>query len=286
MTRYKFHHMSLLAGERKLAQTCERFYLDHFSMKIALPAGDTAETSFSFLADHFPAEMPPLEIVGDTYDARETAFLERHGTGADHICFEVEDIDRACSELHKAGVPIHIPVYDFLGLKIAWCKDPAGTEVELIEGGESLLSQAAAQKPYTSPARLDHVSILTGSRELAAATQRFYRDRLEMTVARQGDPTNRETDWVNLEDATGTNAFHLEVIGETISETERRFLERHGPGMDHVCFDVEDVEAHCDQLRKKGLAIAIPLTDYYGVRFFYLRDPIGFLVQVRQGMQS
>jgi len=286
MTRYKFHHMSLLAGERQLAETCERFYIDHFGLKTTFPAGDTAETSFSFLADRIPAAMPPLEIIGDTYDARETVFLEKHGTGADHICFEVDDLDRTCTDSSKAGVPFHIPAYDFLGSKIAWCKDPAGTEVEFIERTEAILGKAATQEPYTAPARLDHVSILTGSRELAAATERFYRDHLEMTVARRGDPANRETDWMNLEDASGTNPFHLEVIGEVISETERRFLERHGPGMDHLCFDVEDVEAYCDRLQKKGVGIAIPLTDYYGIRFFYVRDPIGVLVQVRQGIRA
>jgi catechol 2,3-dioxygenase-like lactoylglutathione lyase family enzyme len=284
MARYKFHHMSLLAGERDLAERCERFYLDHFGLKIMAPAGDTDESSFSFLTDHLPGEMPPLEIVGDVYDARETDFLKKHGTGIDHICFEVEDLDRVGADLSRAGVPFHIPIYDFLGMRIAWCKDPAGTEVELIEGVDSYLPQAQPDEPYVSPARLDHVSILTGSRELAAATERFYRERLEMTVARRGDPGNRETDWVNLEDASGTNPFRLEVIGETISDTERRFLKRHGPGMDHFCFDVQDVSASCKRLQEKGVGIEIPLTDYYGIHFFYLRDPLGVLVQVRQAM--
>ena len=34
-----------------------------------------------------------------------------------------------------------------------------------------------------------------------------------------------------------------------------RFLEKHGPGMHHLCFEVDDLAAMLDQLREKGVML-------------------------------
>jgi catechol 2,3-dioxygenase-like lactoylglutathione lyase family enzyme len=42
-------------------------------------------------------------VSGPTIHAE---FLERHGPGLHHVCFEVEDVDAACAAAERAGVPV------------------------------------------------------------------------------------------------------------------------------------------------------------------------------------
>lgn len=56
----------------------------------------------------------------------------------------------------------------------------------------------------------------------------------------------------------------------------------HGaaPGEDHAAFAVEDVDAVCDTLVDRGLAIEWPPADYDWGRSAYLRDPNGDLLEL------
>jgi catechol 2,3-dioxygenase-like lactoylglutathione lyase family enzyme len=83
-----------------------------------------------------------IEIVGDLTEETPTPyaaggaveFLAKYGPGIDHLCFEVEDMDEACKELESEGLKIETGPYDFGGFaRLAWLKDPAGVNVELIE---------------------------------------------------------------------------------------------------------------------------------------------------------
>jgi len=35
----------------------------------------------------------------------------------------------------------------------------------------------------------------------------------------------------------------------------KRFLERRGPGMHHICLEVDDLQGMLDQLRERGVAV-------------------------------
>lgn len=280
MATYRFHHMSLLAANRDLMRACEHFYVDTFGMHVAVAAGDTPETSFSFLADDAPSGIAPLEIIGDIFEERETTFMERHGPGIDHICFLVDDLEASFRSLQKQGVQFHVQPYDFIGSRIAWCKDPAGVEVELLEREIPRDLQRPLPETIGAIGQFNHVGILTGSRELAEKTESFYRDRFRMRVIHRGDPSRPEMDWVYLEDGTGENPFWLEVVGPALWDEEQEFLKKHGPGMDHVCFVVKDLDAAYRRVKGRGVKIHTEPLDYNGSRMFYVRDPVGAMVQV------
>lgn len=49
---------------------------------------------------------------------------------ADHIAFEVEDLEAECARLRAAGLEVHGPS-DFPWGRIAWLYDPDGRQVEI-----------------------------------------------------------------------------------------------------------------------------------------------------------
>jgi catechol 2,3-dioxygenase-like lactoylglutathione lyase family enzyme len=62
----------------------------------------------------------------------------RVGTGGwAHIALEVADVDAAYATLSARGVPFHIPPEDFPpdvpAVRIAFCKDPDGNVIELLQ---------------------------------------------------------------------------------------------------------------------------------------------------------
>ena len=52
------------------------------------------------------------------------------------------------------------------------------------------------------------------------------------------------------------------------------------PEDNHIAFEVQDVDAACEELAKRGLTLEVPPKDYYWGRSAYLRDPDGQMVEV------
>ena len=100
--------------------------------------------------------------------------------------------------------------------------------------------------------RLSHVSIAVESIDDALA---FYRDLLGLEVS--------ETVW--LDDRQLRVAFvkigdtELELLEPTSKDnTVTRFLERRGPGLHHICLEVDDIEAAMDELSARGAEFVDP----------------------------
>ena len=277
MSNTTFHHVCMLTGKRDVAAVCERFYRDNFGMGMAYDAV-TESTDYVFLADNVNPRLSPFEIIGDIVEERETEFLEKHGPGLDHICFQVDDLQAVYESLVAAGVEFHIPPYDAYGSLIAWCKDPAGVEVELlqtdIDMGEAKIEGAGSKAHY------NHVCILAGNRELAQRVEDFYKQHFGMKEILRGGPS-KEMDWVYLQDASDTPLL-LEIVGAAIFDNEKEFIEKHGPGMEHHCYVVDDADEFYRRLKRNGLEPETEVMDFSGARMFFLRDPVGIRIQVLQ----
>ena len=64
----------------------------------------------------------------------------------------------------------------------------------------------------------------------------------------------------------GVGAGHIELLAPLGPETPvGRYLERRGPGLHHVAYAVEDIDAALDQLRAAGLRL-IDETPRIGIR--------------------
>lgn len=285
MSDFVFHHVSLLTGSSELARACENFYCEMLGLRVAVPPGESAMEDYSFLADSTAVDRAPLEIIGDLYEARESKFLEAHGPGLDHICFTTDDLDRAYDSLSADGVQFHIPPYTFQNVRLAWCRDPIGIEVEITQHLSEPEVEFGESPDHPVSARLSHVGILIDGAELARETEKFYTNHFGMREIMRGDPNQEGMNWVYLEDSSGINPFWLEVVGDVFFEEERAFLEKHGPSMDHLCLFIDDSEAAYEWLKKQRVKIEIEPLDYGNLRMFYVRDPAGVMIQLIQMLE-
>jgi methylmalonyl-CoA/ethylmalonyl-CoA epimerase len=65
-----------------------------------------------------------------------------------------------------------------------------------------------------------------------------------------------------------------------------RFLASKGPGIHHICFEVDDIEAECARLREQGLRLLFdePQVGAHGARVMFLhpKDTGGVLIEFNQ----
>jgi glyoxylase I family protein len=148
--------------------------------------------------------------------------------------------------------------------------------------------------------RLDHVNIVVA--EMARAEQ-FYGGVLGL---RRGFECQLEGDWI--ERVTGlpgarAHCVFYEPVGEGRVELlqyltpqgEPLPLNRlpHTPGLRHVAFAVDDLDALCERLREAGVALVSPpvevpfrVANAGRKRLCYFHDPDGVLLEVAEYCQE
>lgn len=100
--------------------------------------------------------------------------------------------------------------------------------------------------------RLNHVSIAVRSVDDALA---FYRDMLGLEVA--GTEVNEARQLKIAFVKIGETKLELiEPLNE--DNTVTRFLERRGPGLHHICLEVDDIRAAMDELMSRGAEFVDP----------------------------
>ena len=83
-------------------------------------------------------------------------------------------------------------------------------------------------------------------------TLELYRDVFELRVAHRELVEEQGVEAVLLD--AGEN--HVELLAPLGAQTPvGRFLARHGPGLHHVAYQVEDIDATLSALRQKGMAL-------------------------------
>jgi methylmalonyl-CoA/ethylmalonyl-CoA epimerase len=130
--------------------------------------------------------------------------------------------------------------------------------------------------------RLNHVAIAT--RNIAAAAK-VYRETLGATVS---DPVPQPDHGVTtvFVELPNTKIELLEPLGE--NSPIAKFLEKNpSGGMHHVCYEVDDIYAARDQMKKQGATITgtgEPRIGAHGkpVIFLHPKDFVGTLVELEQ----
>ena len=130
--------------------------------------------------------------------------------------------------------------------------------------------------------RLNHVAIAVPDLAAAAAT---YRDTLGATVSAPVDLREHGVTTVFVELAN----TKIELLGELGADSPiAGFLRRNpGGGVHHVCYEVDDLEAACTRLRKRGARVlgdGRPKIGAHGkpVVFLHPKDLCGTLVELEQ----
>ena len=102
-----------------------------------IPLGSTEADDRRRLALYPIGESMVELIAGTTPDSKHQRMVAEGKGGLNHICFEVEDIDEALTELKAKGIPLidQVPRIGHAGCRIAFL-DPSATEGCLIELAE------------------------------------------------------------------------------------------------------------------------------------------------------
>ena len=96
---------------------------------------------------------------------------------------------------------------------------------------------------------INHIAIIVPDLEGAIA---FWEGALGLKLARTESVPEEGVDVAFLP-IGGSN---VELLKPTVADTGvARFLEKRGPGIHHMCFEVDDIEATLEQLRARNVQL-------------------------------
>ena len=132
--------------------------------------------------------------------------------------------------------------------------------------------------------QLNHVAILVEDLEVAL---RFWRDALGLEISHIEDVAEQQAVVAFLPTGNAT----LELVKPTSEESgSARYLKKRGPGIHHLCFEVEDLEVHLKRLEGAGVRLvnAEPVTGAEGTKiaFIHPESTHGVLIELRQSTQN
>ncbi len=126
--------------------------------------------------------------------------------------------------------------------------------------------------------RIDHIGVAV--EEIDAALE-LYRDSFELEVAHREVVEEQGVEAVLLD--VGEN--HVELIAPLSPDTPvGKFLAKQGPGLHHVAYQVSDIDATLDALKRAGMRLIDerPRTGIRGSRvaFVHPRATAGVLTEI------
>jgi methylmalonyl-CoA epimerase len=97
--------------------------------------------------------------------------------------------------------------------------------------------------------RIDHIGVAVADLDEAVA---LYSERLGMPVEHRETVEEQGVEAVLL----GVGESHVELLRPLDADTAvGRFLARNGPGLHHVAYGTDDIEAALEQVRAAGLEL-------------------------------
>jgi methylmalonyl-CoA epimerase len=128
--------------------------------------------------------------------------------------------------------------------------------------------------------RIDHIGVAVAEIEPALE---LYRDGFELTVAHREVVEEQGVEAVLLD--VGEN--HVELLAPLSPDTPvGKFLAKQGPGLHHVAYQVDDIDATLQALKQAGMRMIDeqPRTGIRGSRvaFMHPRATAGVLTEIVQ----
>lgn len=126
--------------------------------------------------------------------------------------------------------------------------------------------------------RIDHIAILVDDMQ---APLSFWRDALGMEVTHVKD-IPAEAAQIAFIPSGGSE---IELVCPTTSDSGlAKYLEKRGPGMHHVCLEVDDIEGMLAQLKAKGIHLinetAKVAADGKKYAFIHPKSAFGVMVEL------
>lgn len=128
--------------------------------------------------------------------------------------------------------------------------------------------------------RIDHIAIVVDDIEAALS---FWRDALGLELDHVEEVAEQKAVVAFL--PAGESKVEL-VKPTTADSGMARYLQKRGPGMHHICFEVDDIEASLAALKEKGVRLIneTPLAGSGGkqIAFIHPESTNGVLVELYQ----
>lgn len=126
--------------------------------------------------------------------------------------------------------------------------------------------------------KLDHIAIVV--KDLERALQ-IYQNTLGLKLDHIEEMPQRAIKVAFLEICN----VHIELIAQTSSSSEiSNFLEKRGEGLNHICFEVDDIKSEIEKLKSSSLKTTTnepkPGAGEKPVIFFHPKDLCGVLVEL------
>jgi methylmalonyl-CoA/ethylmalonyl-CoA epimerase len=124
--------------------------------------------------------------------------------------------------------------------------------------------------------RINHVAILVDDIDKSLA---FWQDALGMDLSHIQDIPAEKSRVAFL--PLGNS--EVELVEPTTDDSGlARYLEKRGPGMHHICLEVDDIDGMLLELNKKGIELIneTALTEYSGRRYAFIHPKSAFGVMV------
>lgn len=97
--------------------------------------------------------------------------------------------------------------------------------------------------------RIDHIAIVVEDIDEAL---KFWRDALGLELSHVEDVPSQKSVVAFLP----TQESEVELVKPTANDTGvARFLQSRGPGMHHICFEVDDIHACLERLKNRGVRL-------------------------------
>jgi methylmalonyl-CoA/ethylmalonyl-CoA epimerase len=126
--------------------------------------------------------------------------------------------------------------------------------------------------------RIDHIAVVVDDIDAALG---FWRDTLGLPL----DHVEDVPDQKSLVAFLPTGESEIELVKPTTEDSGvARFLQKRGPGVHHICFEVEDIDQALIELKEKGVKLIneTPLSGSGGKRlaFVHPSSANGVLVEL------
>ena len=126
--------------------------------------------------------------------------------------------------------------------------------------------------------RIDHIAIVVDDLEAALG---FWREALGLELQAIEEVPEQKS----LVAFLPIGESEVELVKPTTNDSGvSRYLEKRGPGMHHVCFEVDDIQAALDRLRERGVRLIneTPLSGSGGkkIAFIHPESAHGVLVEL------
>lgn len=114
--------------------------------------------------------------------------------------------------------------------------------------------------------RIDHIAVLVDDMEKSLA---FWRDGLGMELTHVEDVPAENSQVAFLPVGGG----EIELVKPTSNDSGlARYLEKRGPGMHHICLEVDDIVEMLERLKEKGIQLIneTPQTGLGGRKYAFI----------------